>query len=514
VVSRLTLVVALAASSLLLSAAAPPRGATAVAPGSAESSAYGVQVIVAGAAGGSAAVVSAPPDASATGSFVYPADGSVVQAGSASATAATAVGNRANARSSADVSSLSLFGGEITLSSAAARATATAKGKEASGDVSASSVSGLVALGQAVSSSPGASVALADWGSATVLEQSSAPENDGDRPGYRVSVLALRVRVTKEHGGLPAGSEILVGYSEAFAQARAAPPDPVAPAKTKRRPRTTTKATTTRATTTTVPTVTPRPAIIESIPTTPRPRRAREPGRDRPELPLKRRRPPALTPPLTAGGYVFPVHGPTAWGDTFGAPRAAPVGWHHGADIFAPVGAPVLAVAAGTLFSIGWNDLGGYRLWLRDRDGNEFYYAHLSAFSTLAVEGSEVKAGDVIGFVGATGDAEGTSPHLHFEIHPVSLQWMEYDGAVNPTKYLRAWQTLRDVPIVGVAGWAPPIAPASRAPRPGAILLQMTDISSASGLDPGSLRRVLQAPRSVVSADGFATLRPPAADGG
>jgi Peptidase family M23 len=174
----------------------------------------------------------------------------------------------------------------------------------------------------------------------------------------------------------------------------------------------------------------------------------------------------------------------------------------------------VLAVAAGTLFSIGWNDLGGYRLWLRDRDGNEFYYAHLSAFSTLAVEGAEVKAGDVIGFVGATGDAEGTSPHLHFEIHPVSLQWMEYDGAVNPTKYLRAWQTLRDVPIVGVAGWAPPIAPASRAPRPGAILLQMTDISSASGLDPGSLRRVLQAPRSVVSADGFATLRPPAVDGG
>jgi murein DD-endopeptidase MepM/ murein hydrolase activator NlpD len=513
VVSRLTLVAALAASSLVLSAAAPPPGGTAVAPGSAEGSAYGVQVIVAGSAGGSAAVVSAPPDASAAGSFVYPADGSVVQAGSASATAATAVGDRANARSSADVSSVSLFGGEITLSSAAARATATAKGEEASGDVSASSVSGLVALGQAVSSTPGAGVSLADWGHATVLEQSGAPANAGDRHGYRVSVLALRIRLTKEHGGLPAGSEILVGYADAFAQAKPPPPDPVAPVKKKRQ-----GATTTRSTTTTTPTPSPRaappPPVLETPTTTPQPRRVREPGRDRPDLPLVRRRPPALTPPLTAGGYVFPVHGPTSWGDTFGAPRAAPVGWHHGADIFAPVGAPVLAVAAGTLFSIGWNDLGGYRLWLRDRDGNEFYYAHLSAFSTLAVEGAEVKAGDVIGFVGATGDAEGTSPHLHFEIHPVSLQWMEYDGAVNPTKYLRAWQTLRDVPIVGVAGWAPPIAPASRAPRPGAILLQMTDISSASGLDPGSLRRVLQAPRSVVSADGFATLRPPAVDGG
>jgi murein DD-endopeptidase MepM/ murein hydrolase activator NlpD len=492
---RLTLVAALAATSLVLSAGAPS-GRTAAAPASAEASAYGVQVVVAGSGGGSAGVVSAPPDASAGGSFAYPADGSVAQAGSAAGNAASAVGDRATARSSADVSSVSLFGGEITLSSAAARATATAKGEQASGDVSTSSVQGLVALGQAVSTSPGASVALADWGQATVLEQSSAPTSDGGRHGYRVSVLALRVHLTKDHGGLPAGSEILVGYAEAFAQGRAAPPEP-APVETVSRPSPTT--TTPRATRT-------RPSSI-------RPRRAREPGRDRPELPLKRRSPPELTPPLTAGGYVFPVYGPTSWGDTFGAPRAAPVGWHHGTDIFAPLGAPVLAVADGTLFSIGWNDIGGYRLWLRDREGNEFYYAHLSAFSTLAVEGAQVKAGDVIGFVGATGDAEGTPFHLHFEIHPVSLQWMEYDGAVNPTKYLQAWQTLRDVPIVGVAGWAPPIAPASTAPRVGAILLQMTDISSASGLEPGSLRRVLRAPRSLTADGGLAALRPGLATG-
>jgi murein DD-endopeptidase MepM/ murein hydrolase activator NlpD len=492
---RLTLVVALAATSLVLSAGAPS-GRTAAAPASAEASAYGVQVVVAGSGGGSAGVVSAPPDASAGGSFAYPADGSVAQAGSAAGNAATAVGDRATARSSADVSSLSLFGGEITLSSAAARATATAKGEQASGDVSTSSVQGLVALGQAVSTSPGASVALADWGQATVLEQSSAPTSDSGRHGYRVSVLALRVHLTKDHGGLPAGSEILVGYAEASAQGSAAP-EP-APVETVSRPR--------RTTTT--------PRATRTRPTSVRPRRAREPGRDRPELPLVRRSPPELTPPLTAGGYVFPVYGPTSWGDTFGAPRAAPVGWHHGADIFAPLGAPVLAVAAGTLFSIGWNDIGGYRVWLRDRDGNEFYYAHLSAFSTLAEDGAQVKAGDVIGFVGATGDAEGTPFHLHFEIHPVSLQWMEYDGAVNPTEYLRAWQTLRDVPIVGVAGWAPPIAPASRAPRVGAILLQMTDISSASGLEPGSLRRVLRAPRSLTADGGLAALRPGVATGG
>jgi murein DD-endopeptidase MepM/ murein hydrolase activator NlpD len=230
----------------------------------------------------------------------------------------------------------------------------------------------------------------------------------------------------------------------------------------------------------------------------------REPGRNRPTVPLLRRTPPALTPPLTAGGYVFPVYGPSSWSDTFGAPRAAPVGWHHGTDIFAPLGAPILAVASGTLFSVGWNDIGGYRFWLRDREGNEFYYAHLSAFSTLAVNGAQVRAGDVIGFNGSTGDAAGTPDHVHFEIHPVSLLSQGYDGAVNPTTYLTAWQKLKDVPIVGVAGWAAPIAPASRAPRPGAILLQVSDISSASGLEPGSLRRVLRQPRSLTADGGLA----------
>ena len=103
---------------------------------------------------------------------------------------------------------------------------------------------------------------------------------------------------------------------------------------------------------------------------------------------------------------------------TRSAARAG-VGWHHGEDIFAPLGAPLLAVADGTVFSVGWNDLGGYRLWLRDRQGNQFYYAHLSAFSPLARNGNEVHAGDVVGFVGNTGDAQSTPYHLHFEIHPV-----------------------------------------------------------------------------------------------
>jgi murein DD-endopeptidase MepM/ murein hydrolase activator NlpD len=186
------------------------------------------------------------------------------------------------------------------------------------------------------------------------------------------------------------------------------------------------------------------------------------------------------TPVLAGGPYVFPVLGPAAFVDSFGAPRAT-VSWHHGDDIFAPAGAPILAVAAGTLFSVGWNDIGGRRLWLRDREGNEFYYAHLSAFSPLASEGARVAAGEVVGYVGTTGDAEGTPAHLHFEIHPVSMLDLGYDGAVNPTEYLESWRRLTDLSAV--------TGPTGFAPRPGAILLAVSDISTASGLERGSLRR-------------------------
>ena len=56
-----------------------------------------------------------------------------------------------------------------------------------------------------------------------------------------------------------------------------------------------------------------------------------------------------------------------------------------------------------------------------------------------------------------------------------------------------AWKRLTDLPFTAVAGWAPPLSDSSRAPRPGAILLQSRDISTASGLEPGSLRRAMRA---------------------
>ena len=177
-------------------------------------------------------------------------------------------------------------------------------------------------------------------------------------------------------------------------------------------------------------------------------------------------------------------------------------GWHHGEDIFAPLGTPLLAVADGTVFSVGWNDIGGWRLWLRDRAGNEFYYAHLSAYSPLAVNGRQVKAGDVLGFMGKTGDAEFSPVHLHFEIHPVSLLAMGYDGAVAPYPFLNAWRRAQDVSFDAGRAYLPLDGPAAArqgvAPPAGVVLLEADDISSTSGLVPGAIESTLtgRAPKS------------------
>jgi murein DD-endopeptidase MepM/ murein hydrolase activator NlpD len=454
-----------AALVFMVGAAGASRWQTTVAP---SARAFAIQVAVPGQGGGSAASVSAPPDAVGVGgSFAYPADGSVVRVGSVTSGAFATPGSSATSSASAEVSSLSLFGGEVTVGSVVAKTRAAANARAASADASGSTVSGLTVLGQAVGAGAGSRVALGDWGYAVTLQQGTSSLDNAEAKGARAFVTALQVRLTADHNGLPAGTEVMVGYAESSAQAAAAKA-PVLRRKTA------------------------APKTAKKQAAKPKPK-VRGPGIGPEVPPLLRRLPPDVTPQLSPGGHVFPIYGPSSFSDTFGAPRGDIVsGWHHGADIFAPLGAPILAVADGTIFSVGWNKVGGYRFWLRDRGGNEFYYAHLSAYSPAAVNGTEVKAGTVIGFVGNTGDAEGTPYHLHFEIHPVGLLWRGYDGAVNPTNYLFAWKRLKDVEFAAVAGWAPPVLPSSRAPKPGAILLSSTDISSADGLDPGSLQRVLR----------------------
>ena len=460
---RLVLASGLACTLLLAgSAGAAHQGQNA----GATAAAFGIKVLVPGQPGGAAASVSAPPSAvGAASGFAYPSDGSVVTTGSISASASTDVGTNASATASSQVSSLSLFGGEVTVSSVTAKATGSTKGQLASGSLAGAAVNGLVVGGVGQSAGPNGRVALGDWGVATTLQQ--AEVRNADTHSYRGYVTALAIHLNAEHHGLPAGSDILVGYTETWVQAGApaAPKVPVAPRTSKAGPK-----------------AKPTPKLKS-----PEPKK----GDLRNLLPGFRPIPVGLQPKLTAGRYVFPVYGASSYTGTFGAFRSdVSGGWHHGDDIFAPLAAPVLACADGTIFSVGWNDVGGNRLWLRDGEGNEFYYAHLSAYTLAARNGKSVRAGTVIGFVGNTGDAQGTPYHLHFEVHPVAYLGLGYDGAVDPTPYLDAWKRQRDITIANIAGYLRGVA--GDAPKPGAILLQASDISAANGLDPASLRRALK----------------------
>jgi murein DD-endopeptidase MepM/ murein hydrolase activator NlpD len=447
--------------------------------------AVAVRISVPGQPGTAALAVSAPPTTVESAAWAYPADGSIVRIGLASTNVTAQPGASAGAQAIADAVSIELFGGEIAADSVSVRVSAAAGSANATSDVSSSAVNGLRVLGQPVVAAAGQQVPVADWGALDVL--GSSVESGGQpQPASRGSVTGLRLRVLVDHGGLPAGSEVAIAVAEAGAvaelpapQTPARRPPSVKPAQGK-------------------PAPSPPPPVTHTTPV-----RVREPGHSQadgaPET-LVKPVPEGVTARLSAGGYVFPVYGPASFGDSFGAPRGAYVsGWHHGEDIFAAEGTPLLAVANGSIFSVGWNQYGGWRLWLRDDLGNQFYYAHLSAYSPLAVDGTRVQAGDVIGFMGRTGDAEHSPPHLHFEIHPVSLLALDYDGVVAPYPYLIAWRRAEDISFDAGRKYLPddgPVRGHPVPPRVGAVLLSASDISRASGLEPGGLERVLAGKRA------------------
>ena len=457
-------VVALAGAALALStalaAAAPPSRSA-----STGASAVLVQVTIPGQPTVSLGELTWPTNVTSdVQSFQYPNDGSIVSVGRSRAKVSAQPGEAAAAQASAEVIVVSLFAGEVVAGRVRATTTAGASARTAGGSASGSTVDGLRALGQDVSSAPGSTAALGDWGSLVVLSDTSGARK---KPAAaQGSVVALRVRLTADHGGLPAGSEIMVASAQATAVALAPAGPPPRGAGGGPRPST------------------PRP----SVPSAPEPSDTGDSVPGGPVLVA-----PEVSARLSAGGYVFPIYGTASFGDSFGGPRPdVQGGWHHGEDLFAREGAPVLAVADGTLHTIGFNRLGGYRLWLRDGLGNEFYYAHLSAYTPLAVEGRRVEAGDVIGFVGDTGDADGGSPHLHFEIHPSSMIGLGYDGVVAPYPILLAWRRADDISFAAGRVYVPTRPGSTTLPPPGAVLLQADDIASTSGLVPGALERALR----------------------
>ena len=121
------------------------------------------------------------------------------------------------------------------------------------------------------------------------------------------------------------------------------------------------------------------------------------------------------------------------------APRALRDTWHgarsegrkhEGIDIFARRGTAVTSSTEGIVLRVSTNRLGGQVVWVLGPGGQRHYYAHLERYADIA-DGERVRAGTVLGYVGTTGNAAGTPPHLHYGIY-------EAGGAINPYPMLQA----------------------------------------------------------------------------
>jgi murein DD-endopeptidase MepM/ murein hydrolase activator NlpD len=117
---------------------------------------------------------------------------------------------------------------------------------------------------------------------------------------------------------------------------------------------------------------------------------------------------------------------------TFGAPRGRDR-THAGVDIFARRGTPVRSATPGIVTSIRDGGLGGKQVWVLGPGNERYYHAHLDGWAPQLREGQSVLPGDLLGYVGTTGNARGTPPHLHYGLYG-------RDGARDPLPALRAWR--------------------------------------------------------------------------
>ena len=154
------------------------------------------------------------------------------------------------------------------------------------------------------------------------------------------------------------------------------------------------------------------------------------------------RRPPVSGPaPLAENSLEFPVLllSSVRLEDSFREPRADGARIHHALDIMAPRYTPVRAVAEGVIAKLSSGGAGGLALYLVDPGGGYcFYYAHLEAYAPGVREGQPVRRGEVIGYVGTTGNAPEGAPHLHFAVFQLSDRNRWWGGrAINPYPLLK-----------------------------------------------------------------------------
>ena len=141
---------------------------------------------------------------------------------------------------------------------------------------------------------------------------------------------------------------------------------------------------------------------------------------------------------LAAKGLIIPVEGvdPSRVRDSYTASRGGRT--HDAVDIMAPRGTPVIAVDGGTIFKLRQNQAGGITIYQLDPEERfVYYYAHLDRYEQGLVEGMTIRQGDVLGFVGTTGNAPKDTPHLHFQVMLYRGRGQYWGGEpINPHPFL------------------------------------------------------------------------------
>lgn len=161
---------------------------------------------------------------------------------------------------------------------------------------------------------------------------------------------------------------------------------------------------------------------------------------------------PAAAQPPTQGNptlcapaaLTIPVPGvlPTDLRDTYTDSRSGGTRAHEALDIMAPRGTPVLAVASGRIARLFLSKPGGITIYQFDPEGQvAYYYAHLDGYAAGLAEGQDVRQGQLLGYVGSTGNANPDAPHLHFGIFCLDAEQRWWTGTpINPYPYLRSAQ--------------------------------------------------------------------------
>jgi murein DD-endopeptidase MepM/ murein hydrolase activator NlpD len=156
---------------------------------------------------------------------------------------------------------------------------------------------------------------------------------------------------------------------------------------------------------------------------------------------LAGRTPPArnaqpVPPAVSVNGWTFPIRGAHSYGDAadrYGAPRDGHT--HAGQDILASCGLPEVAARGGKVIDTGYGGSAGYYVAVHTTDTQyDYFYAHLRSASTVKA-GQTVTTGQLVGYVGETGDAVGC--HLHFELWDGA--WWNGGHTIDPLPFLKAW---------------------------------------------------------------------------